>query len=54
MAQEKLKNKKSVEGMSKETIKAITESKFDYSTLSACISDIRKNFWNIKTINEFY
>ena len=50
----KISNAGNVEGMTKVTRQAIMQRKFDYATLSACVSDIRKNFWNIGQVNEFY
>lgn len=40
--------------MTNATKEAIIEAKFDFATLSGCISDIRKGFWNIERTNEFY
>lgn len=40
--------------MTNETKDAIIEAKFDFAALSGCVSDIRKGFWNIERINDFY
>ena len=40
--------------MTKYTRQAIRESKFDYTTLAGVVSDIRKGFWSVERVNEFY
>ena len=40
--------------MTKATLESIIQAKFDFATLSGCVSDIRKGFWNINRVNEFY
>ena len=42
------------EEMTKVTKQAIIDARFDFATVSGCISDIRKSFWNIERVNEFY
>ena len=42
------------EQMTKETKDAILDAKFDFATLSGCLSDIRKGFWNVDRINAYY
>ena len=46
--------KDEVEGMTALTRKTIMQRKFDYATLSACISDIRKKFWDVGQTREYY
>ena len=40
--------------MTQATLDSIIEAKFDFATLSGCVSDIRKTFWNIERVNDFY
>lgn len=40
--------------MTADARQAIIDSKFDYAMLSSCISDIRKSFWKIDTMNDFF
>ena len=40
--------------MTKATKDSIIARQFDFATLSGCVSDIRKGFWNIERTNEFY
>ena len=40
--------------MTNATKDSIIEAKFDFATLSGCISDIRKGFWNVERVNDFY
>lgn len=40
--------------MTIETRQAIINRHFDYSTLSASVSDIRKKFWDIRQTKLFY
>ena len=51
---ERMHTKKGPENMTKITRDRIKDAKFDYSTLSGCVSDIRKTFWNLDRINEFF
>ena len=52
--EERDKKTKEPEEMTELTRQAIIQSKFDFATMSGCISDIRKSFWNIDRINTFY
>jgi len=53
-----IEERKRKEGTSDEmtnaTKDAIIGAKFDFATLSGCVSDIRKSFWNLERGNEFY
>ena len=40
--------------MTKITRERIRDAKFDYSTLSGCVSDLKRSFWNLDRINEFF
>lgn len=40
--------------MTKITRERIRDSKFDYSTLSGCVSDLKRSFWNLDRINDFF
>ena len=52
--EDKIKRNGEPEEMTNVTKERIIDSKFDFSNLSGCISDIRKKFWNIDRINNFY
>jgi len=43
----KLKQNGETVELTKESRQAIIEAKFDFATLSGCVSDIRKGFWSI-------
>ena len=52
--EEKMKRNGEAEEMTNVTKERIIDAKFDFSSLSGCVSDIRKSFWNIERINQFY
>ena len=56
VSQEEDKHRKNGEEqeMTNATKESIIGAKFDFATLSGCISDIRKGFWNIERVNDFY
>ena len=52
--EDKMKRNGEPEQMTNVTKERIIDAKFDFSALSGCVSDIRKSFWNIERINDFY
>lgn len=42
------------EEMTEEAKLAIISSKFDFTTLEGCVGDIRKGFWNVESVNNYY
>ena len=40
--------------MTQATKEAIISAKFDFATLSGCVSDFRKRVWNIERVNNYY
>ena len=45
--EDKMKRNGEPEQMTNVTKERIIDAKFDFSSLSGCVSDIRKSFWNI-------
>ena len=42
------------DNMSANARQIIMDSQFDFETITGCIHDIRKGFWNVKRANDFY
>ena len=49
-----VKKTKGQEHLTQATRQVIIDSRYDFTAVSQCMSDIRKCFWNIQATNEIY